>query len=80
MIQALAQNDASTTPSPEDLAGWADAYGLTFPVLADENWGLESRFAQDSGIPSFTLLAPGAEVVATDDWGATSMIEDVLPQ
>ena len=68
------------TPSAEDLADWSDAYGLTFPVLADENWELESRFAQDSGIPSFTLLAPGAVVVATDDWGATSMIEDVLPE
>ena len=79
VINALAQNNSSATPTQEDLMGWAEGHGLDIPVLADENWELESRFAQDSGIPSWTLLGPGAEVLATDDWGAEGMIPDALP-
>lgn len=79
MINALAQNNAGSTPTEEDLAGWADQYNLTIPVLADENWELESRFAQDNGIPSWTLLGPGAEVLAHDDWASEGMIPDALP-
>ena len=79
VIQALAENNSSSTPTAEELMGWADQYGLTFPVVADAGWAIESRYAQDNGIPSFTLLAPGAEVVAADDFGAESMIPDYLP-
>ena len=79
VIQALAENNNSQTPSAEDLAGWADQYGLTIPIIADAGWELEGRFARDSGIPSWTLLGPGAEVLATDDWGSEAMIPSALP-
>lgn len=67
------------TPSAEDLKSWADNYGLTLPVIADEGWALNSRFEQDNGIPTVTLIGPGMEVIAVDSWEAESMIEDVLP-
>ena len=52
----------------------------TIPVIADPNWEWENRFRQDSGIPSFTLLAPGAVVMATDNYSeAMSLIDEALP-
>lgn len=81
MVQALYQNDAGQTPSEEDLAGWAETHGgLTFPVLGDAGQEIIGRFEKDNAIPSHTLLAPGLEVVAVDDWNAESMIVDYLPE
>lgn len=68
------------TPTEEDLASWADQYGLTFPVVADEGWAIDNRFEQDGGIPTVTLLGPGMEVVAVDTWEAESLIDGVLPE
>lgn len=80
VIQALGENDSSVTPTQEDLQGWASEYGQTIPVVADAGWELENRFRQDSGIPSFTLIAPGGEVIITDDFAAEGMIDSVLPE
>ncbi len=80
VVQALGENDAGTTPTQEELADWAQQYGQTIPVIADADWELENRFRQDNGIPSFSLIAPGGEVIATDDWGAEGMIDSVLPE
>jgi hypothetical protein len=65
-------------PTSEDLQGWADTYGLTFAVTADDA-AVWTRFEVDFGIPSLTLLGPGAVVVAADDMGAVSMIPEALP-
>jgi len=74
-----AQNNQGAAPSTSDLEGWADTYGLTFPVLSDDGWGIMSRYEDDNYIPSHTLLGPGAEVIATDANITDSMIESVLP-
>lgn len=79
VIQLLAENNSSATPSEDDLAQWADASGQTHPVVADANWSVSNRFELDYGIPTVSLLAPGMEVVAVDDWASESMIPDVLP-
>ncbi|MCK6519059.1 hypothetical protein L6R46_28850 [Myxococcota bacterium] len=65
-------------PTSEDLQGWADTYGLTFAVTADDA-AVWTRFEVDYGIPSLTLLGPGAVVVAADDMGAVSKIPEALP-
>ncbi|MFT5583356.1 MAG: hypothetical protein ACI9VR_000934 [Cognaticolwellia sp.] len=80
VIQALGENDAGTTPTQEELVEWADQYGQTIPVVADAGWELENRFSVDTGIPSFTLIAPGGEVIAADDWGSEGLIDSVLPE
>lgn len=80
VIQLLAENNSGGTPSADELADWADSAGQTHPVVADSGWSVSNRFEQDYGIPSFTLLAPGMEVVAVDDWSAESMIGDYAPE
>lgn len=58
---------------------WAEQYNMTLPVLADEGWALNSRFEQDGGIPTVTLLGPGMEIIVVDSWNAEGEIEGVLP-
>jgi hypothetical protein len=57
---------------------YVPAYGLTFAVTADDA-AVWTRFEVDYGIPSLTLLGPGAVVVAADDMGAVSKIPEALP-
>ena len=69
VITLIGENDSGQTPSAEDLAGWADAYGSTHPVLADPDWGVTCSFLDCSrgfGLPTMQLLSPGMEVVGTD--------------
>ena len=40
---------------------------------------MNNRYEKDNGIPTSVLIAPGAELVAVDDWQASSMIEEYLP-
>ena len=79
MIQALAENNESQSPTQEDLAGWAENYGLTFPVLSDAGWAVNNRYEQDNGIPTKILIAPGGELIAVDDFTAESQIDEYLP-
>jgi hypothetical protein len=80
VISLMAENSEGTTPSTEDLGDWAGQYGLTTPVLADEGWSVNNRFEADGGIPTMTLLAPGAEVILADEWVTEADIEAVLPE
>jgi hypothetical protein len=79
IISLMAENAASTTPSTDDLNEWASEYGLSTPVVADTNWGVNNRFEEDGGIPTTTLLGPGAEVIIRDGWVQDTDIEAVLP-
>ena len=79
VIQMLAENNSGTTPTTEDLESWAASSGQTHPVVADAGWAVSNRFEVDYGIPTFSLLAPGMEVVTVDDWASESVIPDVLP-
>ena len=63
VMQALFQNNESAVPTAEDLATWADTYSATFPILSDDS-GVGNRFELDGGIPTLTVIGPGAEVVA----------------
>ncbi|MCP4804443.1 MAG: hypothetical protein GY913_01600 [Proteobacteria bacterium] len=79
VLQVLAENNSGGAPTADELAEWADSAGQEHPVLSDPGWSLSNRFELDYGIPSFSLLAPGMEVVAVDDWGAENMIADYAP-
>lgn len=80
VINAIAENGDYEPPTQEDLVAWADEYGMTFPVVHDEAWGIENRFREDNGIPTISLLGPGAEVVIRDQWVTEAQIEEVLPR
>ena len=64
-------------PDTADLQGWADNYGLTSPVVADDA-GVGNRYEADGYIPSKTLLGPGAEVLVADGSISESTIEEAL--
>lgn len=49
-------------PDADDMQSIVDNYGVDFPVLADANSEVYSRWP---GLPSVTLLAPGMEVVTS---------------
>jgi hypothetical protein len=76
----LAENNESATPSKEDLQSWAEEYAVTHPLVADENWAVSNRFEADGGIPTLSLLKPGAEVVIADGRVSESDIEAALPE
>ncbi|MBK7760802.1 MAG: hypothetical protein IPI35_31215 [Deltaproteobacteria bacterium] len=78
IIGIYTQNAESEPPSQEDLQGWAETYGLTFAVTYDDV-DVWTRFEVDYGIPSLTLLGPGAVVIAADDMSAVSQIPEALP-
>lgn len=64
----------------EFLEGWADQYGASHAVVADnERHG--SRYERDGGIPSYILIKPGMELVMVDEGMPTAeQIEALLPE
>ena len=79
MIHLKGENSSRDTPSTSDLDEWAEAFGLTFPVLADDGFSITSRFEKDWYIPSHTLLGPGLKVIKVDAGISDSDIEAALP-
>ena len=81
----MVQNSSYDAPSVSDLNAWASDYGLSFPVLADEDMGVTSGFIWADGVtsirpPSKHLIGPGMEVLAINEWSITnSLIEAHLP-
>lgn len=71
--------ESGVMPTAEDLQRWSDTYGTTFPVVADDA-SVWTRFEKDYGIPSLTLLSPGAVVVSADGGSVDGLLEDVLPE
>lgn len=78
ILSTWAENENSEAPSVDEIAAWADQYGMTFPVLADPNWAINNRFEKDHGIPTQVLLAPGAKLVKVDAMITGADIEAVL--
>lgn len=82
LISLMGQNVEGATPSQEELATWADTYGITHPVLADPNFTYSYSVDTDYtlAMPSATLLAPGAVIKLQDEFGLTGDdIEPYLP-
>ena len=63
-MAVYSETDAGALPTTEDLAGWANTYGIQFPVMEDPDSSIYWRFGTGN-LPSMTLLAPGLEVVET---------------
>ena len=79
IISLLAETNAGTAPTADELMDWASDYGLTTPVLSDASWGVSNRYEEDGGIPTQTLLGPGMEIILVDEWVSDSDIEAALP-
>jgi peroxiredoxin len=68
VILAMMQENAdrSTSEGPDDPARWADAYGLTHPVLADSG-RTAGEFADiGGGYPTYPLIGPDMTIVYQD--------------
>jgi hypothetical protein len=66
ILSTWAENNESQPPSVDDIKGWADEHGMTFPVLADPSWAINNRFEKDGGIPTQILVGKGAELIKVD--------------
>ena len=81
IVVSLMFNDNDyETPDTDDLKSWADNYGLTSPVVADDGSAVGNRFEADGYIPSKTLLGPGAEVVVVDGDISSTTIDELLTE
>jgi hypothetical protein len=63
-ISAWGEDDSPdrTTPTTEQLMGWANQFGITSPVVADPGLAVYFRYGT-GGLPQTILLGPGAEVL-----------------
>jgi len=78
MMNVMIENNDHVTPSVEDLADWADNYGMTFPVVADDG-GTEFYKYTTGGLPTMVLLDRGMLITTSKgDWVEESNIEDLL--
>ena len=50
----MIENSDRVPPSVDDIAGWADQYGLSHPVLIDGGGSITSKFL--NGDPNFWKL------------------------
>lgn len=71
-LEVIIENNQNQVPSVEDLNTWADTYGLTMPVLADEQQ-IVYQFATGGsiGLPYTVLLDRG--MVVQDGIGSASV-------
>lgn len=80
MITLLFQNMSGGTPTTDELALWADTYGITHPVVADANLGVTSRYTSGTiSLPSMHQIGAGAEVLQTQTYLFAGDIEAALP-
>jgi hypothetical protein len=79
-VTLILETDARGEQADQEfLQGWADQYGATHPIVADEGYG--NQFERDGGIPTYVLLAPGAKLVKVDQGFPTAAeIEALLPR
>ena len=80
-ITLMGENNSGQTPDLGELQEWAGLYGLNFPVVADVGFEVSFRFATGNtvSLPSYTLIAPGGEIVIAEGWVGESDILQHLP-
>ncbi len=70
------------TDPENNVRGFAQQHGMTFPVLLDSQ-GTASRMYQASSIPTSVLIDPGGQIVGMSrgarDWQRTGAMFDALP-
>jgi peroxiredoxin len=62
ILEVMIENDRGVTPSVKELGTWADRYGLTMPVLADEDlliWSYAADMGGSVGLPFTVIMKEG---------------------
>lgn len=77
LMNVIIENNDSETPSQEDLAGWADNYGMDLPVVADP--GGEQFWKYGSGgLPTIVLIDHGMILESVNEGAGRSEVEALL--
>ena len=72
VMNVIIEDEGGNAPDQRDLRGWADAFGLTIPVVADPGYSVLTRFGSGSiGLP-FTVLLDRGVVVADTTYPSSS--------
>ena len=73
VLEVITENLDSQVPSQEDLVGWRDEYGMTMPVMADEDGTMWSYAEGMSsvGLP-FTVVVDHGLVIESIASGSQS--------
>ena len=81
VITLLGENHFGGDSTQQNLQTWADAAGITHPVVADDGWGVTARFLNSGSlvIPTMHLIGPGGEVLARDTWVTEFQVANSLP-
>jgi hypothetical protein len=80
VITLLGENYYGTAPSVEELQEWANAFGITHPVVSDGGWGVTVRFTGYSfALPAMHQMAPGMEILRINTWVTENQVQSALP-
>lgn len=77
VLEVIIENNDNVTPSQEDLVDWADNYGLTMPVLADDGASVMWRYSS-GGLPTIVLIDRGMVLSSVDEFAHEAEIEALL--
>ena len=77
MINAVIETNEYVTPTQDDLAGWANDFNMTFPVVADDGASVMRRYSS-GGLPTIVLIDRGMVLDSVDEWAQEGEIEALL--
>jgi peroxiredoxin len=77
VLEVIIENNESVTPSQDDLVEWADKFGLTMPVLADDGASVMWRYSS-GGLPTIVLIDRGMVLSSVDEFAQEPEIEALL--
>ncbi|MDP2316963.1 MAG: hypothetical protein Q8P41_28985 [Pseudomonadota bacterium] len=66
--------------STGDLAGWADDFGLTHPVVGDGDGAFFWTFSRYSAWPMVVLIDHGMVITSADEQAGSREVERLLAQ
>lgn len=66
--------------NPDDLMGWADDFGLTHPVVGDQDGEFFWSFSRYSAWPMVVLIDRGMVITSVDEYAGSAEVEALLSQ
>lgn len=74
----MGENNSGSTPSQGDLEDWADAFGLTIPVVADPGFNTMWDLGGNGNLPFMVLFDRGVVVDMAGNFVEESDIQRLL--
>ena len=79
-LSVMSETNTGGAPSQATLQNWTGGYGISFPVLSDPGWTINSRFEVDNYIPSYTLIGRDMTIRIKDGWPSTTDYANALDE